>query len=166
MSGDVADPKVVLVPMGTTLRELLELCGGPRDGLPLLAVAPGGASSNFLTSDRLDTAIDFQTLADAGSMLGSGAAVFVVERETGPSMLEVGLNVARFFRNESCGKCVPCRVGSSKGIELLEGAAQVTEETRALLEELHTTLFKTSICGLGQVALAPLCGILRDFPER
>lgn len=99
-------------------------------------------------------------------MLGSGAAVFVTESEAGPSMLEVGLNVARFFRNESCGKCVPCRVGSEKGIALLEGQVRVDAESRALLEELHNTLLKTSICGLGQVALAPLCGILRDFSDR
>lgn len=166
VSGAVAEPKVVLVPMGSSLRELLDLCGGTRDGAKLLAIAPGGASSNFLAADKRDTAIDFETLADAGSMLGSGAAVFVTESEAGPSMLEVGLNVARFFRNESCGKCVPCRVGSEKGIALLEGQVRVDAESRALLEELHNTLLKTSICGLGQVALAPLCGILRDFSDR
>jgi NADH:ubiquinone oxidoreductase subunit F (NADH-binding) len=157
VSGDVAEPDVLLVPFGTPLRELLERCGGMRDGRGLARVAPGGASSNFLTADRLDVPLDFHTLEEVGSMLGSGAAVFVAE---GHDLLEVGLNVTRFFRNESCGKCVPCRVGTEKAVKLVEAEGRVSEETHALLEQMHRTLGRTSICGLGQVALAPLLSIL------
>jgi len=155
VSGDVAEPGVVLVPMGTTLGQLLDTCGGMKDGAAVGAVAPGGASSSFLSADALDTAIDFDSLSEAGSMLGSGAAIFVAE---GRNLLEVGLDVARFFRNESCGKCVPCRVGTQKAVELLESQPL----TPALLEQLramHATLARTSICGLGQVALAPLLSL-------
>ncbi len=162
VSGDVAKPQVVLIPVGATLRELLERCGGMKDGKELLAVAPGGASSNFLPADRLDVPIDFQTLAEAGSMLGSGAAVFVAE---GHDLLDVGLNVTRFFKNESCGKCVPCRVGSEKAVRLVEDEGSVSDETHELLTELNHTLVRTSICGLGQVALGPLMSILDTFPE-
>jgi NADH:ubiquinone oxidoreductase subunit F (NADH-binding)/NADH:ubiquinone oxidoreductase subunit E len=162
VSGDVASPGVVLVPFGTTLGELLDLCGGMQDGGVLEAIAPGGASSNFLPADALDTPLDFQTLTDAGSMLGSGAVVFVA---AGRNLVDVGLNVTRFFRNESCGKCVPCRVGSEKAVKLVELAGGVDADTRALLESLNETLGQTSICGLGQVALGPLLSILQNFPE-
>ena len=161
VSGDVAEPGVRLVPFGTTLGELLELCGGMRGGRRLAAVAPGGASSNFLPPDCLGVAIDFQMLSDAGSMLGSGDVIFIAE---GRDLLEIGLNVTRFFRNESCGKCVPCRVGTEKAVQVVEAAGRVSPETQRLLEELHATLGRTSICGLGQVALAPLLSILRGFP--
>ncbi len=161
VSGDVEHPGVVLVPFGTTLAELLAECGGLKDGAALAAVAPGGASSLFLPPDRLDVPLDFDDLVDAGSMLGSGAAIFVAE---GRNLLEVGLDVTRFFRNESCGKCVPCRIGTQKAVELVES----TPMTPALIEQLealHRTLARTSICGLGQVALAPLLSILERFPE-
>lgn len=163
VSGDVAEPGVHLVPMGTTLGELLDACGGMRDGLPLEAIAPGGASSNFLGPDALDVALDFQTLADAGSMLGSGAAVFVAR---GHSLLDVGLSVTRFFRNESCGKCVPCRVGSEKAVAMLEGKDAVPTGTTEALRALEETMVQTSICGLGQVALGPLMSILDRFGDR
>ncbi len=159
VSGDVAKPGVYLIAMGAPLRELLAMAGGMKDGRKLIAIAPGGASSNFLPPDRLDVPIDFKTLGDAGSMLGSGAAVFVGE---GHDLLQVGLNVTRFFRNESCGKCVPCRVGSEKAVRLVEEKG-VDE---ALLNELNTTMFQTSICGLGQVALGPLLSIIKNFHVR
>ncbi len=161
VSGDVERPGVVLIPMGATLGELLERCGGMRDGQELIAIAPGGASSNFLPPDRLDVPIDFGTLEAAGSMLGSGAAVFVGRSS---DLLEAGRNVTRFFRNESCGKCVPCRVGTEKAVKLLEIADDVSDEQRSELEALHATLARTSICGLGQVALGPLLSILKNFP--
>jgi len=164
VSGDVAEPGVVLIPFGATVGELLERCGGVREGMALAAVAPGGASSNFLPPSCLDVALDFDTLSEAGSMLGSGAAVFIAE---GHDLLQVGLNVTRFFRNESCGKCVPCRVGSEKAVKLVESALAgvgLGAETRGLLEELNATMAKTSICGLGQVALGPLLSILENFP--
>ena len=120
-------PGVVLIPMGTTVSELLERCGGMRDGQELIAFAPGGASSNFLPPEQLDVAIDFGTLEAVGSMLGSGAVVFVGESS---DLLEAGCNVTRFFRNESCGKCVPCRVGTEKAVKMLELAADVSDDQR------------------------------------
>ena len=116
VSGHVERPDVYCVPMGTTARELIELAGGVRDGAELLSFQPGGASSNFLGPDDLDVSLDFDALAEAGSMLGSGALTVVAE---GTDLLAAGTNVLRFFRNESCGKCVPCRVGSHKAHEIL-----------------------------------------------
>ncbi len=162
VSGDVARPGVVLVPIGTTLGGLLERCGGMRDGAKLAAVAPGGASSNFLPPSALDTPLDFEALQQAGSMLGSGAVIFLAE---GQSLLSAGTNVARFFRNESCGKCVPCRVGTEKALDMLGEGEALTGASEARLRELHETLRRTSICGLGQVALAPLLSILDRFPD-
>ena len=100
------------MPLGTTVRELIDLAGGVNGGRKLLAFAPGGASSNFLPADKADVQLDFDDLAKAGSMLGSGALVVVAE---GTDLLALAANVTRFFRNESCGKCVPCRVGSREG---------------------------------------------------
>jgi NADH:ubiquinone oxidoreductase subunit F (NADH-binding) len=134
-----------------------------KDGRELLAVAPGGASSNFLGPEALELALDFDALARAGTMLGSGAAIFVAE---GRDLLDLALCVTRFFRNESCGKCVPCRVGSEKAVALIEKTGCVSEEDEALLRSLHETMQQTSICGLGQVALGPLLSILSRFPDR
>jgi len=159
--GDVAEPGVVLVPFGTTLGELLDTCGGMKDGAALAAVAPGGASSLFLPADARAEPLDFDSLARAGSMLGSGAAIFVAE---GRNLLDVGLDVTRFFRNESCGKCVPCRVGTEKAVKLLE-SQPLSPAVVQQLRELHDTLARTSICGLGQVALAPLLSLIERFPD-
>ena len=163
VSGDVEQSGVHLVPFGTPLGELLDRCGGMRNGRGLLAVAPGGASSRFLGPEALETPIDFQTFSDAGSMLGAGAVVFVSDAQ---DLLEVGLSVTRFFRNESCGKCVPCRIGTEKAVKMIEGAGGIDEDRRQQLEELHATLARTSLCGLGQIALAPLLSLAERFPER
>jgi NADH:ubiquinone oxidoreductase subunit F (NADH-binding)/NADH:ubiquinone oxidoreductase subunit E len=161
-SGDVANPGVSLVPVGTTLGELLELHGGMKDGRSLLAIAPGGASSNFLGAEALELPLDFDALAKAGTMLGSGATIYVA---LGRDLLDVGTSITRFFRNESCGKCVPCRVGSEKAVALIEKSGGVSTEDEALLRSLHDTMMQTSICGLGQVALGPLLSILSRFPD-
>ena len=124
VSGHVARPGVYCVPMGSTVGTLLETAGGMADGAVLAAVQPGGASSNFLGPDRLDVRLDFGTLAEAGSMLGSGALVVMAE---GTDLLAAATNVLRFFRDESCGKCVPCRVGSSKAHTLLAEALAAGE---------------------------------------
>jgi NADH:ubiquinone oxidoreductase subunit F (NADH-binding)/NADH:ubiquinone oxidoreductase subunit E len=160
VSGHVERPDVYCVPMGTTTRELIELAGGVAGGADLLAFQPGGASSNFMGPDDLDVPLDFDPLAEAGSMLGSGALTVVAE---GTNLLAAGTNVLRFFRNESCGKCVPCRVGSHKAHEILTdlleqglGADAVDER----IIELEETLRLTSICGLGQVALGPVTSVL------
>jgi NADH:ubiquinone oxidoreductase subunit F (NADH-binding)/NADH:ubiquinone oxidoreductase subunit E len=161
VSGHVARPDVYCVPAGTTVRELIELAGGTRDGAEILAVQPGGASSNFIGPDQLDLPLDFKPLADAGTMLGSGAVVVVTE---GTGLLSAATNVLRFFRNESCGKCVPCRVGSHKAHEILEGllaAGGGADDVDERIPELEETLRLTSICGLGQVALGPVLSVLR-----
>jgi formate dehydrogenase beta subunit len=160
VSGHVACPGVYCVPMGTTARELLDLAGGVSEGRRLAAIQPGGASSNFIGPDKLDVELDFGTLQAAGSMLGSGALVVMAE---GTDLLAAAVNVLRFFRNESCGKCVPCRVGSAKAHIMLAdvvavggGPADVTGEVRDLAEVMR----RTSICGLGQVALGPVMSVL------
>jgi formate dehydrogenase/NADH-quinone oxidoreductase subunit F len=162
VSGHVERPDVYCVPAGTPVRELIKLAGGVLGGARVGAVQPGGASSNFLGPDQLDVPLDFGPLAAAGSMLGSGALVVLAE---GTDLLAAATNVLRFFRNESCGKCVPCRVGSTKAHEILRsaldagGALGSTQEARIL--ELEEVLRKTSICGLGQVALGPVVSVLR-----
>jgi formate dehydrogenase beta subunit len=160
VSGHVAKPAVYCVKAGATARDLIELAGGVTEGREVLAFQPGGASSNFLGPDALDVPLDWKPLQDAGSMLGSGALTVVAE---GTNLLAAGTNVLRFFRNESCGKCVPCRVGSNKALtmltDLLErggGVGDVPDEVVALEE----TLRMTSICGLGQVAMGPLLSVL------
>jgi NADH:ubiquinone oxidoreductase subunit F (NADH-binding)/NADH:ubiquinone oxidoreductase subunit E len=160
VSGHVTRPGVYCVPMGTTARELLDLAGGVSEGRKLGAIQPGGASSNFIGPDKLDVELDFGTLQAAGSMLGSGAMVVMAE---GTDLLAAAVNVLRFFRDESCGKCVPCRVGSTKAHIMLAdvlavggGPADVTEDVGDLAEVMR----RTSICGLGQVALGPVMSVL------
>jgi NADH:ubiquinone oxidoreductase subunit F (NADH-binding)/NADH:ubiquinone oxidoreductase subunit E len=161
VSGHVERPDVYCVPMGTTARELLETAGGVSEGRKLAAIQPGGASSNFIGPDQLDVELDFATLQAAGSMLGSGALVVMAE---GTGLLAAATNVLRFFRDESCGKCVPCRVGSAKAHLILDdllrrggGPADVNGEVRDLAEVMR----RTSICGLGQVALGPVSSVLK-----
>jgi NADH:ubiquinone oxidoreductase subunit F (NADH-binding)/NADH:ubiquinone oxidoreductase subunit E len=160
VSGHVERPAVYCVKAGSTTRDLIELAGGVTGGREVAAFQPGGASSNFLGGEHLDVPLDWKPLQDAGSMLGSGALTVVAE---GTNLLAAGTNVLRFFRNESCGKCVPCRVGSNKAhtilTDLLEqgkGVSDVPEE----ITQLEETLRMTSICGLGQVALGPLLSVL------
>ena len=160
VSGHVERPGVYCVPMGSTARQLLKRAGGVADGRALGAIQPGGASSNFLGPDQLDVPLDFDTLAKAGSMLGSGALVVLAEDT---DLLAAATNVLRFFRDESCGKCVPCRVGSTKAYQILSdvlagggGPADVDDR----IVQLEETMRKTSICGLGQVALGPVVSVL------
>ncbi len=161
VSGHVERPGVYCVPMGSTARQLLDAAGGVAGGRALGAIQPGGASSNFLGPDGLDVPLDFDALAKAGSMLGSGALVVLAE---GTDLLAAATNVLRFFRNESCGKCVPCRAGSTKAYQILSdlmtagGGARDVDERIPQLEE---TMRRTSICGLGQVALGPVLSVLR-----
>jgi len=161
VSGHVECPGVYCVPMGTTARELLDEAGGVSGGRPLGAIQPGGASSNFLGPDQLDVALDFGSLRDAGSMLGSGALVVMAE---GTDLLAAATNVLRFFRDESCGKCVPCRVGSTKAHRILTGhlaAGGGAGDVPDRISELERVMRRTSICGLGQVALGPVASVLR-----
>jgi NADH:ubiquinone oxidoreductase subunit F (NADH-binding)/NADH:ubiquinone oxidoreductase subunit E len=161
ISGDVARPGVYELATGTTIAELIALAGGCTG--TLAAVLPGGASSAFLPADAADTPLDFEALRRAGSTLGSGAVVVVAE---GRDLLGLGLSLTRFFRNESCGKCVPCRVGSQKAAELLEQvlAGRAPAHVPELLRALDRTMAQTSICGLGQVALTPAISLIDRFP--
>ena len=164
VSGQVKRPGVYEVPLGLTVNELIERAGGMRYGRTLKAFAPGGASSGFLPAAMADIPLDFRTLAEAGSMLGSGAVV-VVGDDT--CLLELALNVGRFFRSESCGKCVPCRVGSEKIVALLEGILEGRGSWAdlKLIEELASTMALTSICGLGQAAPNPILSVIRHFRD-
>jgi NADH:ubiquinone oxidoreductase subunit F (NADH-binding)/NADH:ubiquinone oxidoreductase subunit E len=164
VSGHVRSPGVFEIPLGTTVVELIEMAGGVMDGRPLKAFAPGGASSRFLPAKKADVPIDFQSIADAGSMLGAAALVVVAE---GTDMIEVATNVVRFFRNESCGKCVPCRTGTQKVVQMLEDILDGRGNGALLdvLPDLEETLAETSICGLGQVALNPITSALKYWGD-
>ncbi|MGD0403202.1 MAG: NADH-ubiquinone oxidoreductase-F iron-sulfur binding region domain-containing protein [Candidatus Acidiferrales bacterium] len=165
VSGDVVRPGVYEVPMGTPVSELIfRYAGGLPHGKKLKGFAPSGPSSGYLPASMADVRLDFKSLADAGSMLGSGALVVCAE---GTCMLDMALNATRFFRNESCGKCVPCRVGSQKMVDLLTGwtAGEGSSSDMSLIEELSDALRLTSICGLGQVVPAPISSVLKHFRE-
>lgn len=163
VSGDVVHPGVYEVPMGTPVSELIfKYGGGIAGGKKLKSFAPSGPSSGYLPASMADVRLDFKSLADAGSMLGSGALVVCAEDRC---MLDMALNSTQFFRNESCGKCLPCRVGSQKLVEMLtgwtEGKGSATDI--ALIDELSGALRLTSICGLGQVVPAPIASVLKHF---
>jgi NADH:ubiquinone oxidoreductase subunit F (NADH-binding)/NADH:ubiquinone oxidoreductase subunit E len=167
VSGHVARPGVFEVPLGITMREILfDYAGGVRGGAALKAFAPSGPSSGYLPGAMAQVRLDFKALAEAGSMLGSGAIV-VCDHTT--CMLDMALNAVRFYRNESCGKCVPCRVGSQKMVDLLARWTQGhLPEARyradlALLDELSQAMSLASICGLGQIAPAPIQSVLKHF---
>ncbi len=164
ISGDVNKPGVYEIPVGTPVSELIELAGGMRNGIPLKAFLPGGASSRFLRSDQAETPLDFAAMQQTGSMLGTGAVIVFNETR---DLFAAATNIVSFFRNESCGKCVPCRVGSEKAVKILESIAAGTQSTEALtvLPDLGETLQQTSICGLGQVAITPILSMMELFPE-
>jgi NADH:ubiquinone oxidoreductase subunit F (NADH-binding)/NADH:ubiquinone oxidoreductase subunit E len=164
ISGDVEQPGVYEIPIGITVNDLIELAGGMKNGTPLLAFLPGGASSNFLPASKAETPLEFEAMKQAGSMLGTGAVIVISE---GRNLFSLATNLVRFFRNESCGKCVPCRVGSEKSVQLLEGVQQgeISSTELNVLPELGETLEQTSICGLGQVALNPILSMLKHFPD-
>src|SRR5947199_8929401 len=150
VSGHAAHPGVFEVPMGTPMREVIfNHAGGIRGGRQLKAFAPSGPSSGYLPASMVDVSLDFASLQKAGSMLGSGALVVCAE---GTCMLDMALNSVRFFRNESCGKCVPCRVGSAKLVDILERAARGRGAVHdyEMIRDLSEAMRLASICGLGQ----------------
>jgi len=169
VSGHAAKPGIFEVPMGITMREVIfQHAGGIRGGRQLKAFAPSGPSSGFLPASMVDVRLDFKALGDAGSMLGSGAIV-VCDDTT--CMLDMALNAVRFYRNESCGKCVPCRVGSQKMTDMLarwtHGGLPEKQyrEDLELIDELCQAMSLTSICGLGQIIPAPVQSVLKHFRE-
>ena len=165
ISGDVNRPGIYEVPMGTKYSQLIyEYAGGISGDRKLLAYAPSGPSSGYLPASMADLPLDWNAVAAAGSMVGSGAIVVCAE---GRCMLDMALNAVRFYRNESCGKCVPCRVGSQKMVEMLtewtEGRSSAAD--LQLLDELSSAMKLTSICGLGQVVPVPIVSVLKHFRE-
>jgi NADH:ubiquinone oxidoreductase subunit F (NADH-binding)/NADH:ubiquinone oxidoreductase subunit E len=165
VSGDVNNPGIFLVPMGTTMSEVLyKHAGGILGGAKLKAFAPSGPSSGYLPAKLEDVRISFKSLAEVGSMMGSGAIVVYAE---GRCMLDNALNATKFFRNESCGKCVPCRVGSSKMVDILTAWAhgKGTPADLGLLKELTEAMKLGSICGLGQFAHGPISSVIEHFNE-
>jgi NADH:ubiquinone oxidoreductase subunit F (NADH-binding) len=151
--------------MGTSYAELIfEKAGGIREKRNLLAFAPSGPSSGYLPASLANLPLDWNAVAAAGSMVGSGAIVVCAE---GRCMLDMALNAVRFYRNESCGKCVPCRLGSQKMVEMLTGwtEGRSASTDRQVLDELSSAMKLTSICGLGQVVPVPIASVLKHFPD-
>ena len=164
ISGDVVRPGIFEVPMGTTYSELIfQNAGGISGGKQLLGFAPSGPSSGYLPASMANLPLDWNAVAAAGSMVGSGAIVVCAE---GRCMLDMALNATRFYRNESCGKCVPCRMGSQKMVEMMKGwtEGRSTNQDMQLLDELSTAMKQASICGLGQVVPVPIASVMKHFP--
>jgi len=165
ISGDVNRPGIYEVPMGTKYSELIyQYGGGVLGGKAMLSFAPSGPSAGYLPASMAELRLDWNAVAAAGSMVGSGAIVVCAE---GRCMLDMALNAVRFFRNESCGKCVPCRVGSQKMTDMLTAWTQGKAGAGdfQLLDELSTAMKMTSICGLGQVVPVPIVSVMKHFPE-
>jgi NADH:ubiquinone oxidoreductase subunit F (NADH-binding) len=163
LSGDVERPGVYEVPMGIKYSDLIrEKGGGALGGRRIIAFAPSGPSSGYLPASMLDLPMDWDALRNAGSMVGSSAVVVVTE---GRCMLDMAFNAVRFYRNESCGKCVPCRIGSQKLVDLLDRWMQggYRDSDLKTVEELSRAAVMTSICGLGQVLPVPIQSVFKHF---
>jgi formate dehydrogenase beta subunit len=159
VSGRVKNPGVKLAPAGVSARELIEeFSGGMADGHVFKAYLPGGASGGILPASMADLPLDFGTLEQYGCFVGSHAVVILSDQD---DIKAVALNLMKFFEDESCGQCTPCRVGTEKAAMLM--AAGPWDE--ALLTELSTAMRDASICGLGQAAPNPLLCVLKYFPE-
>jgi NADH:ubiquinone oxidoreductase subunit F (NADH-binding) len=178
ISGDVARPGVYEMAIGAPLDDLLALAGGMRDpGQPLKAIAPSGPSGGFLppqltdsrgqSVDLLALPLDIDAFRRYDLMLGAGLVVYDASRD----MADQAVNAVAFYRSESCGKCVPCRIGSEKllriGEGLLGGAFNLAAWTDrlSLIDELAEAMALSAICGLGVVAPAPLTSVARHFPD-
>jgi NADH-quinone oxidoreductase subunit F len=165
VSGHVKKPGVYELPMSVTLKELIfEHCGGMRGARALKAVIPGGVSAPMLAGADLDTAMDFESLAQRGSMLGSAG---VVVMEEGTCMVKTAYIINRFFSHESCGKCTPCRDGTPWITQILKRieAGQGRPGDVELLESLCTGIFGRCFCALGEAAAMALRGAFKYFKE-
>ena len=159
VSGRVKNPGVKLAPAGVTVRELIdEFCGGMADGHTFYAYLPGGASGGILPASMDDIPLDFGTLEKYGCFIGSAAIIILSQHD---SVRTAALNLMRFFEDESCGQCTPCRVGTEKAVKLMERPVWNTQ----LLEELSQAMRDASICGLGQAASNPLTSVIKYFPD-
>ncbi|MHA6344772.1 NAD(P)H-dependent oxidoreductase subunit E [Roseivivax sp. CAU 1761] len=158
VSGRVATPGVYLLPAGSTIRDVIAAAGGMAAGHVLKAYQPGGPSSGLLPASLDDVALDFDMLQPHGSFIGSAAVVVLSEAD---SARDAALNMLRFFEDESCGQCTPCRVGCEKAVKLM----QAETWDAGLLEELSQTMVDASICGLGQAAPNPIRLVLKHFPD-
>jgi len=159
VSGRVANPGVKIAPAGVTVRELIdEFCGGMLPGHSFKAYVPGGPSSGILPAEMGDIPLDFGTLEPHGSFIGSAAVVILSDKD---SIKDAALNLMRFFMDESCGQCTPCRVGTEKAVKLM-GARGWDEK---LLNELSAAMRDASICGLGQAAPNSMTSVMKHFPS-
>jgi NADH:ubiquinone oxidoreductase subunit F (NADH-binding)/NADH:ubiquinone oxidoreductase subunit E len=159
VSGRVQRPGVHLAPAGITVRELIdEYCGGMLDGHTFYGYLPGGASGGILPASMGDIPLDFDTLNQYGCFIGSAAIVILSQKDRA---VDAARNLVRFFRDESCGQCTPCRVGTAKALALMERKAW----DKALLEELCQAMGDASICGLGQAAPNPIRCVVKYFPH-
>ena len=158
VSGRVKKPGVHLAPAGITLRELIdEYCDGMLDGHELYGYLPGGASGGILPADKADIPLDFDTLTEYGCFIGSAAIVVLSNKDTASGAAR---NLMKFFSEESCGQCTPCRVGTIKALQLMEQKRW----DAPLLQELSQAMMDASICGLGQAAPNPVLTVLKYFP--
>jgi formate dehydrogenase len=158
VSGRVKRPGVVLAPAGSTARDLIEACGGMAEGHHLKGFLPGGASGGILPAFMSDTPLDFGTLEKHGSFVGSHAVVILSHQD---DMKAVALNLMRFFEDESCGQCTPCRNGTEKAAKMIAAGTWDSE----LLADLCQVMADASICGLGQAAPNPIRAVIKYFPE-
>ena len=158
VSGRVRSPGVHLLPAGSTIRDVIDAAGGMQDGHVFKAYQPGGPSSGLLPAALDDVPLDFDTLQPHGSFIGSAAVVVLSDHDRAR---DAALNMLRFFEDESCGQCTPCRVGCEKAVKLM----QAESWDRPLLEELCTAMADASICGLGQAAPNPIRLTMQHFAD-
>ncbi len=158
VSGRVAKPGVYLLPAGSTITDIIAAAGGMAEGHEFKAYQPGGPSSGQLPASMSDIPLDLDTLQPHGTFIGSAAVVVLGHKD---SIRDAALNMLRFFENESCGQCTPCRVGCEKAVKLM----QAPKWDAALLGDLCIVMTDASICGLGQAAPNPIKLTLKHFPD-
>ncbi|WP_299373489.1 NAD(P)H-dependent oxidoreductase subunit E [uncultured Tateyamaria sp.] len=158
VSGRVAQPGVYLLPAGSTITDIIEAAGGMADGHVFKAYQPGGPSSGLLPASMHDVPLDFDTLQPHGTFIGSAAVVVLSDHDRAR---DAALNMLRFFEDESCGQCTPCRVGCEKAVKLM----QADSWDQGLLTELCTAMTDASICGLGQAAPNPIKLVMQHFAD-
>ena len=158
VSGRVKNPGVHLLPAGSTIMDIIEAAGGMAEGHEFKAYQPGGPSSGLLPASINDVPLDFDTLQPLGTFIGSAAVVVLSQHDRAR---DAALNMLRFFEDESCGQCTPCRVGCEKAVKLM----QADSWDQPLLEELCGAMADASICGLGQAAPNPIKLVMKHFGD-